>query len=175
MHILQQVKLIQRSLTSCHNLNAQKPDIALLACQGSAGRLTLCRYFFSFLTIAWSKEISETTRPIFTKFSGVVDITYWCKCSVWYWFPDWSRDVGMTTNFRREIGDTPSFLGLAFHNRWQEPLDGFAPNSHGRHAWSFACMSLNVKVKGQGCQKQKMRCALTTPRSVDGMERPRCR
>jgi len=25
-------------------------------------------------------------------------------CSVWYWFSDWSKDVAMTTNFRREIG-----------------------------------------------------------------------
>jgi len=35
---------------------------------------------------------------------------------IWYWFPDWSRDVAKATNFTREIGDTPSFLGLAFHN-----------------------------------------------------------
>jgi len=48
-----------------------------------------------------------------------------------------------------EIGDTPSFLGLAFDNGWQEPLNGFAPNSHGRRVWSFARTSLNVKVKGQ--------------------------
>jgi len=31
----------------------------------------LCCYF---LTIVWSKEISETTRPIFTKFSGLADM-----------------------------------------------------------------------------------------------------
>jgi len=34
----------------------------------------------------------------------------------------------MATNFRRDIaqnGDTPSFLGLAFHNVWQnEKADG---------------------------------------------------
>jgi len=30
-------------------------------------------FFFLFLTIAWSKEISDTTRPIFTNFLGVVD------------------------------------------------------------------------------------------------------
>ena len=47
------------------------------------------------------------------------------------------------------IGDTPSFLRLVFHNGWQEPLNGFAPNSHGRRVWSFARTSLNVKVKGQ--------------------------
>jgi len=26
----------------------------------------------------------------------------------------------MATNFRHEIGDTPSFLALAFHNGWQD-------------------------------------------------------
>ena len=57
------------------------------------------------------------------------------------------------------------FLGLAFDSGWQEPLNGFAPNSNGRRAWSFARMKLDVKVKakGQGHQRQKTRCALTTP------------
>jgi len=31
----------------------------------------------------------------------------------------------------------------------REPPNGFAPNSQGRHAWSLARTSLNVKVKGQ--------------------------
>jgi len=35
-----------------------------------------------------------------------------------------------------------------------EPLNGFAPNSHGRRAWSLAQTSLKVKVKGQGHQGQ---------------------
>jgi len=43
----------------------------LLAHQASVGRLMFCfcyfLYFF-FLTIVWNKEISQTTRPIFTKF-----------------------------------------------------------------------------------------------------------
>jgi len=30
-----------------------------------------------------------------------------------------------------------------------EPLNGFAPRSHGRRVWSLARMSLKVKVKGQ--------------------------
>jgi len=47
--------------------------------QASVGRLMLCLcYFFPilsfFLTIAWSKEISKTTRPILTKFSAMVDM-----------------------------------------------------------------------------------------------------
>jgi len=37
----------------------------------------------------------------------------------------------------------------------QEPLDGFAPNSHGRRVWFLAWTSLKVKVKGQGHQGQK--------------------
>jgi len=31
----------------------------------------------------------------------------------------------------------------------REPLNGFAPNSHGRRVWFLARKSLNVKVKGQ--------------------------
>jgi len=50
--------------------------------------------------MVWSKEISKSTRPIFTKFSE----TCWCRCSIWYWFYNWSRDVATATNFRREIG-----------------------------------------------------------------------
>jgi len=43
-----------------------------------------------------------------------------------------------------------------------EPLNGFAPNSQGRHAWSLARTSLNVKVKGhvQGYQGQNSILAL---------------
>ena len=44
-----------------------------------------------------------------------------------------------------------------------------------RRVWSFARISLNVKVKGQGHQGQKARCALTTPGAVDGKGRPRYR
>jgi len=135
----------------------------------------------------------------------------------------------MATNFRGEIGDSPSFLGLAFHNGrqyekvdrrvisaevlstlyknlvnfgpltpvygdglattysrnrrnafdswdsfyngWQEPLNRFAPNSHGRRVWSFACTNLNVKVT-----RNKERAVHSQhPCSMDKMERPRCR
>ena len=31
----------------------------------------------------------------------------------------------------------------------RELLNGFAPNSQGRHVWSLALTSLNVKVKGE--------------------------
>ena len=37
-----------------------------------------------------------------------------------------------------------------------ESLNGFAPNSHGRRVWSLTRTSLNVKVKGQGHQRQKL-------------------
>jgi len=36
----------------------------------------------------------------------------------------------------------------------REPLNGFAPNSHGRRVWSVARTSLKVTVKGQGQQGQ---------------------
>jgi len=41
----------------------------------------------------------------------------------------------------------------------RERLNRSAPNSHGRHVWSLARTSLNVKVKGQGYQAQKT-CAV---------------
>ena len=68
-------------------------------------------------------------------------------------------------------------LGLVFDNGWQEPLNGFAPISQRRHVWYFARTSLNikVKVKGQGHQEQKSDVHSEHPRSIDGMERPRCR
>ena len=36
----------------------------------------------------------------------------------------------------------------------REPLNGFAPNSHGRRVWFLARKGLNVKVKGQSRQGQ---------------------
>ena len=45
----------------------------------------------------------------------------------------------------------------------REPLNGFAPNSQGTRVWSFAGMSLNAKVKGQGHQGQKRVSALPSP------------
>ena len=49
-----------------------------------------------------------------------------------------------------EIAETPSFLGLAFHSRWQETLNKFAPNSHRRRVWSFTRMSLNTRSNVKG-------------------------
>jgi len=63
------------------------------------------------------------------------------------------------------------FLGLAFDNEWQEPLNGFTPKSHGRCVWSLARMSLNVKVAGN----KQHTVHSEHPRSVDGMELPRYR
>ena len=37
----------------------------------------------------------------------------------------------------------------------REPLNGFAPYSHGRRVWSLVWTSLKVEVKGQGHQGQK--------------------
>ena len=48
----------------------------------------------------------------------------------------------------------------------REPLNGFAPNSQGRRAWSLARKTLDVKVKGQRSRspQTKTRCALPSPR-----------
>ena len=64
-----------------------------------------------------------------------------------------------------EIGETRSILATSIRQWRQEPLNGFAPNSHGRRVWSFPRTSWNVKVKSQGSRSPgtKTRCALTTP------------
>jgi len=75
--------------------------------------------------------------------------------------------------FMRRMGESAKrvrLLGLVFDNGWQEPepLNGFAPHSHGRVRMSRS------KVKSQGQQGQK-RAVHSHPRSMDEMERPRCR
>jgi len=52
-------------------------------------------------------------------------------------------------------------LGTRF-NAWQEPLNRFGPNSHGRRVWSFARTSFNVKVKGQRSRSPGTKNALCT-------------
>jgi len=54
-----------------------------------------------------------------------------------------------------------------------EPLNGFAPNSHGRRVWSLVRASLNVKGRGHQGQQNTL-CTAITP-SSDGMERARCK
>jgi len=44
---------------------------------------------------------------------------------------------------------------FVLHKTSPEPLNGFAPKSHGRRVWSLARKCLKVKVKGQGHQGQK--------------------
>ena len=68
---------------------------------------------------------------------------------------------------RRNAFDSWDSHSTTDMNGWQEPLNGFAPNSHGRRVWSSARTSLNVKVKSQKSKvkvnRDKKRTALTTP------------
>jgi len=42
----------------------------------------------------------------------------------------------MATNFKREIGDTPTFLGLTFHNGWQNgKVDGRVNSAEVLSTW----------------------------------------
>jgi len=43
-----------------------------------------------------------------------------CRCSISYWFSDWSRDVAIIGAKLAKIGNMPAFLELTFHNRWQK-------------------------------------------------------
>ena len=75
---------------------------------------------FLFLTIAWSKEILETTRPISANFQGGrhvgVDVQSGTDFRIGQGMLPWQPILGAKS---AEIGDMPSFLGLAFHNGWQ--------------------------------------------------------
>jgi len=62
---------------------------------------------------------------------------------------------------------TFSFFILFVEQIPREPLNGLAPNSHGRRVWSLARMNLNVKVKGQRSRSAVSKNALCTPVTPD--------
>jgi len=82
--------------------------------------LSFLLFFFlsSFLTVAWSKEISETTRPISpnsqTGRHVGIDVQSGIGFPIRQGTLPWQPIVGSKL---AQIGDMPSFLGLAFHNR----------------------------------------------------------
>ena len=90
-----------------------------------AGLICSAAVTFSILAITWSKEISDSTRLIFTKLSGLVDT--WRPVAVDVQFGI-GFAIGQGTLPRQPIldaksaliGETPSFLGLEFHNGWQD-------------------------------------------------------
>ena len=47
------------------------------------------------------------------------------------------------------VSGAASLCFLFVYEISQEPLNGFASNSHGRRVWSLARTTLKVKVKGQ--------------------------
>jgi len=59
---------------------------------------------------------------------------------------------------------TSDFLFVA--QIFREWLNRYAPNSQGRCVWSLAWTSLNIKVKRQSHQGQKMRCPVPLPPAV---------
>ena len=59
------------------------------------------------------------------------------------------------SELRKVLFLAPSVCGFLFvYKISREPLNEFAPNSHGRRVWSLARTTLKVKVKGQGHQGQ---------------------
>ena len=69
----------------------------------------------------------------------------------------------------------PSVTFLFVPQISREPLNRFAPNSQGRHVWTLARMSLNVKVKGRGHQGQKTCLPLPSPSGSVRMVCARCK
>jgi len=70
--------------------------------------------------IVWSKEISEPTKPILTKFSGLVDM--WLLMFDLVFVSQSLKGCCHGNQFSKsaEISDMPSFLGLTFHNGLQD-------------------------------------------------------
>jgi len=64
--------------------------------------------------------------------------------------------VTARSELRKVLFLAPSVCGVFFvYEISREPLNGFAPNSHGRLVWFLAGTSLKAKVKGQGHKGQK--------------------
>ena len=64
--------------------------------------------------------------------------------------------VTARSELRKVLFLAPSVCGFLFvYEISREPLNGFAPNSHGRRFWQLARASLKVKVKGQDHEGQK--------------------
>ena len=60
------------------------------------------------------------------------------------------------SELRKVLFLAPSVCSFLFvYEIFREPLDGYAPNSHGRRVWSLAQISLKVRAKGQCHQGQK--------------------
>ena len=63
--------------------------------------------------------------------------------------------VTAPSELRKVLFLAPSVCGVLFaYKISREPLNGFAPNSHGRRVWSLARTSLKVKVKSQSYQEK---------------------
>jgi len=64
--------------------------------------------------------------------------------------------VTTCSEWRKAVFSAQSVCGFLFvYEISQVPLNGFAPNAHGKCVWYFARSSLKIKVKGQGHQGQK--------------------
>jgi len=110
---------------------------------------------------------SEEVLPTSCKMVNFSPLTLEFTVMVWRLF---MRQMG-------EIGVTRSILKTRIRQWMTGTAERFAPNSYGRHVWSFARTSWNVKIKSQRSRSPgTKRCgAFTTPRSINEMERPRCR
>jgi len=158
-------------------------SLTCLARQASAGRLMLCRCYFlsSFFNDRLEQRDLGNYRTDLHQILGrgrhiLVDVQSGIGFQIGQGTLPWQPILGAKS---AGIGDMSSFLGLAFDNGCQEPLNGFPPNSRGRRVWSFTHMTLNVIVKGHRSRSRSpgtknALCTLNIP-SVDGMEHPCCR
>jgi len=71
--------------------------------------------------------------------------------------------------FTFTVSSPDEFLSLFVNQISRERLNGYVPNSQGRHVWSLTQTSLNVKVKGQGDKKYGV-TPITPWQRTDGMQ-----
>jgi len=96
---------------------------------------------FSYMVCSYSSCYSYRVLSTVRSFH---DIPYWV----------WSCQVFTAcSELRKVLFLAPSVCGFLVYEISQELLNGFAPNLHIRHVWSFTRMSL--RVKGQDHQGQK--------------------
>ena len=84
----------------------------------------------------------------------------------------------MVTNFRRkiaEIGDTPSLLGLAFHNGWQDgKVDALTEHNFGPLTPEFTVMGEIVETRSILETRIRQRMAATAERICAKFTRKTC-
>ena len=95
------------------------------------------KYFLRKLLVADQMSIESTTLQLRVRCFGCHNCLHHVV-------------ITARSELRKVLFLAPSVCGFLFvHEISRKPMNGFAPNSHGRRIWSLARKSLKVKVKDQ--------------------------